>query len=79
MADQIDSLVIGHLRHIRKTVEATAPDLVDVKARMPAMAGTLGHVLTQLAVINGGVDRVEERLGRVERRLELADAWLLDG
>ncbi|MCW5713359.1 MAG: hypothetical protein KIT43_02415 [Bauldia sp.] len=74
MADQIDSLVIEHLRHIRKTVETTALDMVDVKARMSAMEGTLGHVLTQLAVLNGRVDRVEERLGRVERRLDLADA-----
>ncbi|MCW5719008.1 MAG: hypothetical protein KIS68_14360 [Bauldia sp.] len=74
MADQIDGLVIEHLRHIRKTVETTALDMVDVKARMSAMEGTLGHVLPQLAVLNGRVDRVEERLGRVERRLDLADA-----
>ena len=37
-------------------------DMSDVKARMSGMEGTLGHLMTQMAVLNGGVDRVEERL-----------------
>ncbi len=74
MAPETESLVLEHLRHIRKAVDALSLDMIDVKARMTGVEGTLGHVLTQLAVLNGRVDRLEERLGRVERRLDLADA-----
>ncbi|MEX0852422.1 MAG: hypothetical protein WD036_03945 [Bauldia sp.] len=74
MADDVNSLVLEHLRHIRKAVDEMRLDMIDVKARMSAVEGTLGHVMTQLAVISGRADRIEERLGRVERRLDLTDA-----
>jgi archaellum component FlaC len=74
MAEKVENLVLEHLRHIRKAVDEMQLDMVDMKARMSSVEGTLGHVMTQLAVQSGRMDRIEERLGRIERRLELADA-----
>ncbi|MGD9740633.1 MAG: hypothetical protein AB7O56_04705 [Bauldia sp.] len=74
MANETDNLVLEHLRHIRKAVDGVALDMIDVKARISSIEGTLGHVMTQIGVLNGRVDRIEERLGRVERRLELTGA-----
>jgi len=72
MANETENLVLDHLRHIRKAVDEVRLDMIDVKARISGVEGTLGHVMTQLAVVSGRVDRIEERLGRVERRLDLA-------
>jgi hypothetical protein len=66
--------VLEHLRHIPKAVDEVRLDMIDVKARVSGIEGTLGHVMTQLAVVSGRVDRIAERLGRIERRLDLADA-----
>jgi hypothetical protein len=74
MASETDNLVLEHLRHIRKAVDELRLDMIDVKARVGGIEGTLGHVMTQLAVVSGRVDRIEERLGRVERRLDLTEA-----
>ena len=74
MADETESLVLEHLRHIRKAVDETRLDMIDMKVRMSGVEGALGHIQTQLGVLSGRVDRVEERLGRVERRLDLTEA-----
>jgi len=74
MAEDVDNLVIEHLRHIRKAVDEMRLDVIDLKARMSSVEGTLGHIITQLAVLSGRTDRIEERLGRVERRLDLTEA-----
>ena len=72
MANETENLVLDHLRHIRKAVDEVRLDMIDVKARISGVEGTLGQVMTQLAVVSGRVDRIEGRLGRVERRLDLA-------
>ena len=73
MAKEPENLIIEHLRHIRKAVDETRLDVIDLKARVSGILGTLGHLMTQLAVLSGRTDRIEERLGRVERRLDLAE------
>ena len=74
MANEVDSLVLEHLRHIRKAVDAVQLDIIDIKARLSGVEGTLGHLMTQGAVLSGRMDRLEERVARIERRLDLADA-----
>jgi hypothetical protein len=71
---ETESLIIEHLPHIRRTVDETRLDLMDLKTRVTAVEGSLGQVITLLAARSGRMDRIEDRLGRVERRLELSDA-----
>jgi archaellum component FlaC len=81
MAEEAQNLVLEHLRSIRRTVEGTHAELADVKMRMTTVESSIGQVLsqignlqTQLAGQALRMDRIDERLARVERRLDLADA-----
>jgi hypothetical protein len=81
MADNVDNLVLEHLRHIRRVVDMTQADIVDLKTRMTTVALSIGQVMshignlqTQFAGQALRMDRIDERLGRVEQRLNLVDA-----
>jgi hypothetical protein len=71
---ETENLIIEHLRHIRPSVDETRLDVMDLKTRVTAVQVSLGQVITLLAGQSGRMDRIEDRLGRVERRLELTDA-----
>jgi hypothetical protein len=66
-----ESLVLQMLRDIAHKQDLMRDDLRDLKSRMSALES---FVTTNLAVINGRLDRIEARLDRIERRLELTDA-----
>lgn len=74
MAENVDSIVLEHLRHIRKGVDDLRLDMADLKSRGTAMEILMGQIVNLLAAQSARMDRIEERLGRVERRLELAEA-----
>ena len=67
MMDDIANLTLEHPRHIRAKVDAMSLDIDDFKARMTA-------VEMQVAAMSRGMDRLDERVARIERRLELAAA-----
>ncbi len=64
MANETDNLVLEQLRHIRRAVDGLALDMIDVKARISSIEGTLGHLMTQVGVLHGRVDRIEEPLAK---------------
>ncbi|WP_020185827.1 hypothetical protein [Methylopila sp. 73B] len=66
MADEPDNLVLAMLRRIDETTQRTRDDIVDLKVRMTA-------VEEGLAGVNRRLDRLEIRVDRIERRLELSD------
>ena len=75
MVDQVDNTMIFEvLKKVQATVNATALDVADLKSRMTSMEIHLAEQASQLAALNGRVDRLEERVSRIERRLDLADA-----
>ncbi len=74
MADQVDNLVLEQLRHIRFGVDALRETVADHGARLSSMEEHTGQVLVQLAGLNRRMDRFDERLARIERRLELVEA-----
>ncbi len=81
MAEQVDNLVLEQLRHIRRTVDDTRADLADIKLRVTGleasqgqMTSIMGHIQTQLAGQSLRMDRIDERIARIERRLDLVEA-----
>ncbi|PIT04565.1 hypothetical protein TSA1_30290 [Bradyrhizobium nitroreducens] len=66
MADEPDNIVLALLRKIDQRTERMADDLQDVKVRVTAME-------EGLAGVNRRLDRLEIRVDRIERRLELTD------
>ena len=49
-------------------------DIGDLKMRMTAVKGHLGNVGVQIAAMSRRIDRLDERVGRIERRLDLTEA-----
>ncbi len=74
MTEETENLVLELLRKVRTSQERTELDLSDLKARMSAVEHLLGQHQMQFAALNTRIDRVDERLGRIERRLDLVDA-----
>ncbi|KRR00540.1 hypothetical protein [Bradyrhizobium valentinum] len=62
MADEPDSIVLAILRRIDQRTERMAEDLHDLKTRVTSVAG-----------VNRRLDRLETRVDRIEKRLELTD------
>jgi predicted nucleic acid-binding Zn-ribbon protein len=64
---ETDNIVLEHLRHIRSAVDGLRDDMREVKGR-------LGILESQYANLSNRLDRVDGRIERIERRLNLADA-----
>jgi uncharacterized coiled-coil protein SlyX len=78
---ETENLVLEHLRAIRADVAALREEVGDVKRRLgnlelqSARSGEqIAHLQVMLAEQSVRADRVDAKLGRIERRLDLADA-----
>ncbi len=67
MTSEVENLVLEHLRALRRDDSEARLDLKDVKSWLTAIE-------MQVATMNGRMDRFDERMARVEVRLELTDA-----
>jgi phage shock protein A len=78
MTDEPDSLVLQHLRTIRTELAALREDVKDIKRRMTSLETAVGSMAaTELShYANGALraDRTDDRLDRIERRLDLTEA-----
>lgn len=79
--DNIENIVIEHLRHMRGKIDQIADDVREVKHRLSTVEATqgtilqhIGHLSTSLAQQQLSFDRMTERVERVEKRLEIAAA-----
>ena len=80
MTENIDNLVLEHLRHIRSKIDQTADDVRDLKSRMFRLESAMLSVKREVADgfeaeihQQSTNDRIIERLERIERRLEIQD------
>jgi archaellum component FlaC len=71
MTEETENLVLELLRKTRASQERMEQDIGDLKARMSAVENLLGQQQIQFAALNGRMNRFDERLGRIERRLDL--------
>ncbi len=74
MTADVSHLILEHLKHIRASTDAMALDIVDLKARMTGIEIQVGQVQVSLAGQSQRLDRLEERIARIERRLDLVEA-----
>jgi uncharacterized protein (UPF0335 family) len=80
MTENVENVIIEHLRHIRGRVDRIAEDMSDMKHRMSSLESAM--VLVKREVSAGdetdarqqlSLDRLLDRIERIERRLELTD------
>lgn len=72
MANEANSLVLEHLRHIRTVVDETREDVKRLVLRTGLIEQNFATSQVSEAGQNLEIDRIKERLNRIERRLELA-------
>jgi hypothetical protein len=73
MTDEMTSLVLEHLRHIRAKVDRIDGRVDRVEVRLSAVEGHLANLMVSEAAQNSAIDTVCRRLDRIERHLELSD------
>lgn len=78
MSDNVESLVLEHLRHIRSRVDQIADDVSDIKHRMSGLENSMILVRREVALGDEtaarqqvAIDKLSNRIERLERRLEL--------
>ncbi len=78
ITDSVENLIVEHLRHIRSRVDRILEDMSDLKHRMSSLISAM--VLVKREVSSGDetdarqqvtLDRLLDRLERIERRLDL--------
>jgi len=74
MTEETENLVLELLRRIRASQDKTELDISELRSRASANEKVQGQALVLLGTINERMDRFDERLSRIERRLELVDA-----
>ncbi|MDY0331811.1 MAG: hypothetical protein RBR52_15135 [Thiomonas sp.] len=79
MTDNTENLILEHLRHIRARLDRVADDVHDLKERMSSLDESFLNVQRQ--IVQGvetdtrqqiSLDRIVQRIERIERRLELS-------
>ena len=73
MADEIDNIVLEHLRRIRASQDRTELDISELKSAVSALEEVSGQILNLIGTMNRRMDRFDERLARIERRLDLVE------
>jgi archaellum component FlaC len=74
MSPATENLVLEHLRAMRGILDRHTQDLSDIKSRLGIVETQIGVLTAQYAVISNRLDRMDERVLRIEMRLELAEA-----
>lgn len=79
MTDNVENLVLEHLRHIRGKIDSISDGMDDLKARMSSLESAM---LTVNRAVNHGdevdarqqvsLDKLLKRIERIELRLEIA-------
>jgi hypothetical protein len=73
MTEETTNIVLEHLRHIRATVDDIRAEMKHFIMRMGLAERNIVSLHVSDATQNVELDRIKERLDRIERRLELTD------
>jgi len=71
MTENVENLILEHLRHIRGRVDQMAEELGTVKLRLSSLEAQVAGLHGDNAISHQRMDSIDRRLERVERRLDL--------
>ena len=81
MGESVENLILEQLRHIRARVDQVADDMSDLKHRMSSLEHSMVAVKREVASGDEtdarqqiSIDKLVDRIERIERRLENANA-----
>jgi hypothetical protein len=70
---ETDNLVLEHLRHIRGQLDRMESDIGEIKARVGRLEADIAQVHVTLAEHSLRFDRLDGRVTRIEKRLDLVE------
>jgi hypothetical protein len=71
--DAVGNLILERLRRMDDRLSNIEGDLHDIKLRTTVVEEHIGNLVLSVSGLNARMDRFDERLSRVERRLELRE------
>ena len=74
MAENVENLVPTYLRRIDEKVDRLIGDVQDLKHRVTSLELQVSHLHADFAGQSARIERIDGRLDRIERRLELTRA-----
>ena len=74
MSDDVESLMLEQFRRLHQRLDRKDLEDMEVKMRLNSLDEHMAGIMTSLVRMNSRFDRLEERVVRIERRLDLADA-----
>jgi uncharacterized coiled-coil protein SlyX len=79
MTDNVENLILEHLRALRSKIDQIADDVREIKQRVVTLESgqgvitqQIGHLQQSIAGQQVSFDRLTERVERLEKRLEIA-------
>lgn len=80
MSDEPENIVLVYLRRMDANIQELRGDMRDIKTRLVLIEGELGRLvrdrgedMESRAHLQARVDRLTERLSKIERRLDITD------
>jgi hypothetical protein len=73
MNDNTSNIFLEHFKHLRKTGDRVAEDVQDLKLRIADIEHNQAYSAVTDARLQSSLDRMAERLDRIERRLEIQE------
>ncbi len=73
MMAEVENLVLEHLRHMRGQLDRVEHKPEDVITRLGHLERAVADHSVQLAEINTKLDRLDARVTRIEKRLDLVE------
>ena len=74
MTDEIGNLILERLRRMDDRLVNIEGDMHDIKLRMTVVEEHIGNLVLGVSGLNARMDRFDERMTRVERRMDLRGA-----
>ena len=74
MTEQTESLILEILKRMQGDMADIKADVSDIKLRVTATEEHLATMMMSIAGLNSRMDKLDGRVLRIERRLELTEA-----
>ena len=74
MSDKVESLMLEQFRRLNARLDRSDLEMLDLKMRASSVDEHLAGIMMSVSGINNRLDRLDERVGRIERRLDLTEA-----
>ena len=74
MTEDVANLTLMFMRRLDQRLDRVENDVGDIKLRATATEEHLASIMMSIAGLNSRMDKIDNRLARVEQRLDLTDA-----